>query len=195
MPCSQGEHCISTIRMGNVVLALPSARATCAWVLAHLGETTEALSMIREGRRLLNVRQPEESSATAAGWTTRWGVPACFSASSTKRSAWLSLPSKRLSLTQDSPPLRYTCSATSQPIQIDSTPRTLKLTHYRKALALAEPRGMRPLAAHCHLGLGRLHRRTGKHQEVHECLATATTMYRDMGMTYWLQKAEADSPQ
>ena len=27
--------------------------------------------------------------------------------------------------------------------------------HYRKALALAEPRGMRPLIAHCHFGLGK----------------------------------------
>ena len=29
-------------------------------------------------------------------------------------------------------------------------------TRYRKALALAEPRGMRPLIAHCHLGLSKL---------------------------------------
>src|SRR5262245_63548934 len=33
-------------------------------------------------------------------------------------------------------------------------------THYRQALALAEPRGMRPLVAHCHLGLGKLCART-----------------------------------
>ena len=29
--------------------------------------------------------------------------------------------------------------------------------HYRQALALAEELGMRPLQAHCHLGLGRLY--------------------------------------
>ena len=34
--------------------------------------------------------------------------------------------------------------------------------HYRDALALAEPRGMRPLVAHCHLGLGRLCQRAGR---------------------------------
>jgi len=32
---------------------------------------------------------------------------------------------------------------------------------YRRSLALAEPRGRRPLVAHCHLGLGKLYRRTG----------------------------------
>ncbi len=49
---------------------------------------------------------------------------------------------------------------------------------------------MSPLVAHCHLGLGNLYRRTGKRQEAQENLTTATTMYREMGMTYWLEKAE-----
>jgi hypothetical protein len=34
--------------------------------------------------------------------------------------------------------------------------------------------------------------RTGKREQAREQLATATTMYRDMGMTYWLEKAEAE---
>jgi tetratricopeptide (TPR) repeat protein len=62
--------------------------------------------------------------------------------------------------------------------------------HYRQALALAEDLGMRPLIAHCHLGLGKLYRRTGKREQAQEHLTTATTMYRDMGMTYWLEKTE-----
>jgi hypothetical protein len=48
-----------------------------------------------------------------------------------------------------------------------------------------------PLVAHCHLGLGKLYRRTGKHEQAREQLGTATTMYREKGMTYWLEKAEA----
>ena len=63
---------------------------------------------------------------------------------------------------------------------------------YRQALALAEPRGMRPLIAHCHLGLGKLYHRTDKREQAQEHLATATTMYREMGMTYWVEKAEAE---
>ena len=61
------------------------------------------------------------------------------------------------------------------------------------ALTLAEPRGMRPLVAHCHLGLGKLYRRTGKRDQAHEHLTTATTMYREMDMRFWLEKAEAES--
>jgi tetratricopeptide (TPR) repeat protein len=65
-------------------------------------------------------------------------------------------------------------------------------THYRQAMALAEEVGMRPLVAHCHLGLGKLYRRTDKREPAQEHLTTATTMYREMGMTYWLEKAEAE---
>ena len=49
--------------------------------------------------------------------------------------------------------------------------------HYRRVLALASDLGMRPLVAHCHLGLGRLYRPTGKQEEAHEHLTTASTMY------------------
>ena len=63
--------------------------------------------------------------------------------------------------------------------------------HYNDALALAEPRGMRPLVAHCRAGLARLYRRTGKRIESDAHLAAAMSMYREMRMTYWLEKAEA----
>jgi tetratricopeptide (TPR) repeat protein len=66
--------------------------------------------------------------------------------------------------------------------------------HYRDALALAEELGMRPLVAHCHLGLGKLYRLTGTREQAQEHIATATTMYRDMDMTYWLEQAEAAGP-
>ena len=61
-----------------------------------------------------------------------------------------------------------------------------------QALALAEPRCMRPLMAHCHHGLGQLYCRAGKRQKAHEYLCTANTMYREMGMVFWLKKAEME---
>jgi tetratricopeptide (TPR) repeat protein len=39
--------------------------------------------------------------------------------------------------------------------------------HYRQALALAEALGMRPLQAHCRLGLGKLYAATGQRQQAH----------------------------
>jgi tetratricopeptide (TPR) repeat protein len=65
-------------------------------------------------------------------------------------------------------------------------------TRYRQAMTLAEALGMRPLVAHCQFGLGTLYRRTDKREQAQEHLTTATAMYREMGMTYWLEKAEAE---
>jgi tetratricopeptide (TPR) repeat protein len=64
--------------------------------------------------------------------------------------------------------------------------------HYRQALARAEELGLRPLKAHCHLGLGALYRRTGKRQQAQEYLANALTLYREMDMRFWLGQAEAE---
>ena len=64
--------------------------------------------------------------------------------------------------------------------------------HYGAAMAQASEIGMRPLIAHCHLGLGRMYRRIGKQQQANEHLTTATTMMREMEMGLWLEKAEAE---
>ncbi len=67
--------------------------------------------------------------------------------------------------------------------------------HFGNAVALASELGMRPLVAHCHFGLGQLYHRAGKREQVHEPLTTATTMYREMNMPFWLQRAEAEMRQ
>ena len=64
--------------------------------------------------------------------------------------------------------------------------------HYRDALALAEELGMRPLVAHCHLGLGKLYRRTGQREQAREHFTSATAMYREMEMRFFLEQAEAE---
>src|SRR5262249_36538842 len=61
---------------------------------------------------------------------------------------------------------------------------------YSRSLALANELGMRPLVAHCRAGLGTLHRRIGRRSESDQHVAAATAMYREMGMTYWLERAE-----
>jgi class 3 adenylate cyclase/tetratricopeptide (TPR) repeat protein len=63
---------------------------------------------------------------------------------------------------------------------------------YCQALAIAGLRGMRPRVAHCHLSLGKLHRRRGNHEPAQKHLTTAKEMYHEMGMTHWLGQAEAE---
>ena len=64
--------------------------------------------------------------------------------------------------------------------------------HYRQALDLAETLGLRPLVAHCHLGLGAVYRRAGSRQEAREHLTTAETLFGEMEMRYWVTQAEAE---
>jgi tetratricopeptide (TPR) repeat protein len=60
-----------------------------------------------------------------------------------------------------------------------------------QARELAASLGMRPLAAHCHLDLGRLHVSALKLDEARAQLAIARDMYLEMRMQGWL--AEADT--
>jgi class 3 adenylate cyclase/tetratricopeptide (TPR) repeat protein len=63
--------------------------------------------------------------------------------------------------------------------------------HCRQALALAEALGMRPLQAHCHLGLGTLYAKIGRHEQARTELSRAIELYKAMEMTLWLPQAEA----
>jgi tetratricopeptide (TPR) repeat protein len=62
---------------------------------------------------------------------------------------------------------------------------------FREALALAEALGMRPLQAHCHLGLGTLYAKSDQREQAGVELSAAIELYRAMDMTFWLPQAEA----
>jgi DNA-binding SARP family transcriptional activator len=63
--------------------------------------------------------------------------------------------------------------------------------YYSQAVALAQELGMRPLVAHCHLGLGELLRRAGRWELAKEHLAIATKLFWDMDTPLWLARVEA----
>jgi hypothetical protein len=50
---------------------------------------------------------------------------------------------------------------------------------------------MRPLMAHCHLGLGTLYAEIGRRELARAELSAAIEFYRAMEMTFWLPRAEA----
>ncbi len=182
------EHAIAAYRTGNIVLDLPGAVAYSAWVLAQVGEASEALNRLREGEQLLE-RQvayvfQRQIASHALGRTCLLLGQLDEARRLADRAAELSPSPPRAALA-----LHLLGDIATHPDRFDAESGE---AHYRNALALAEPRGMRPLIAHCHLGLGKLYQRTGKRQEAQEHLTTATTMYREMGMTYWLEKAEGE---
>jgi class 3 adenylate cyclase/tetratricopeptide (TPR) repeat protein len=67
---------------------------------------------------------------------------------------------------------------------------TQALANYSGAIELARELGMRPLKAHCYLGLGQLHAQARDFELARSELFKATELYRDMSMAFWLAKAD-----
>jgi tetratricopeptide (TPR) repeat protein len=65
-------------------------------------------------------------------------------------------------------------------------------THYSTATGLAFELGMRPLVAHCRFGLGKLHKRAGDQRVATEHFTTAVSLFQEMGMGSWFEKAQAE---
>jgi tetratricopeptide (TPR) repeat protein len=61
---------------------------------------------------------------------------------------------------------------------------------YRQALHLADDLGMRPLQAHCHLGLGLLYHQHGAQPRAQSELVHARELLRSLEMTFWLPRVE-----
>jgi transcriptional regulator with AAA-type ATPase domain/tetratricopeptide (TPR) repeat protein len=186
---SEIELSIAAFRMGNVVAGgVPTMVAASAWVLAQVGEASEALTRLREGELLLECQEashgvlmPYQSMGRAALLLDR-----LHEAQSLGERAVTSSPFRQ----GDAAHARHLLGdIATHPDRFDAESAE---AHYCKALALAEPRGMRPLIAHCHLGLGRLYRRTGQREQAHEHLTIATTLYREMDMQFWLDQAETE---
>jgi class 3 adenylate cyclase/tetratricopeptide (TPR) repeat protein len=186
------EHGIAAYRTGNMILQLPPMVAASAWVLAQLGETREALSRLGEGERLVG---------RYAGWGVAGNVGTIYHALG-RACLLLGRPAdarrlgdQAIEFSRQRPgiaahALHLLGDVASHPDCFDAERGE---AHYGQALALAGPRGMRPLLAHCHLGLGKLYRRTGKRQQAEDHLAGAMAMYREMDMRFWLTQAEAET--
>jgi tetratricopeptide (TPR) repeat protein len=177
------------VQAGNVVFLLPFVVASSAWVLAQLGEASEALNRRQEGEELLE-RHAARGILSGSTWIYNSLGRACLLLGRLDEARYLA------DRAVESSPSQRGFAAHAQHLLGDIATHPDRFDaesgegHYRQALALAEPCGMRPLIAHCHLGLGKLYRRTGKEDQAREHLTTATTMYREMDMRFWLEQAE-----
>ena len=172
---------------------LPWAVASSAWALAQIGKHSEALSRLREAEELL-----ERQAAREIGQHRSWGYAVLGRAGLLldRLDEARSLADRAVESSQRHP--GFAAHALHLLGNIMTHPDWLDVEngegHYRKALALAQLHGMRPTVAHCHLGLGKLYRRIGKLEQARENLSSATTMYREMGMDYWLRQMRDDEP-
>jgi tetratricopeptide (TPR) repeat protein len=63
--------------------------------------------------------------------------------------------------------------------------------YYRQAYARSRELGMRPLQAHCHVGLSHILVANGKLDEAQSELRAAIDLYRSLELTFWLPETEA----
>jgi len=64
-------------------------------------------------------------------------------------------------------------------------------TNFLQALRRAEELGLRPLAAQCHLGLGKRYRWIGQQASAEQHLNTATALFAELGMQFSLEEHAA----
>jgi tetratricopeptide (TPR) repeat protein len=182
------EQANSVWRDGTIAFMLPNAIACFAWVLAQLDEASESLSRLREGQHLLLDRLMANSNVGAHHALGRAALRLG------RLDEARGLGDRAVEYTRR----HFGSAAWAQHLLGDIATHPDRFdaesgeAHYRKALALAEPRGMRPLTAHCHFGLGKLYQRTGDGEQAREHFTTATTMYREMDMRFWLQQVETE---
>jgi class 3 adenylate cyclase/tetratricopeptide (TPR) repeat protein len=188
---SLSEQWIAGVRAGNVVIQLPWAISSSAWILARVGETGDALDRLREGEQLVE-RQTERKLVATAGWDYHSLGRSSLLLGRLDDAQRLGNQAVEYSSHQfgnAAHGLHLLGDIATHPDRFDAERGEY---HYRKALSIAESHGMRPLVAHCYLGIGKVYHRTGKHQEAGEFFNSASAMYRDMNMSFWVKQAEEE---
>jgi tetratricopeptide (TPR) repeat protein len=185
------EEGIRAFQTGNTTLALPRAVAASAWAFAQVGNSSEVLTRLENGQQLLERQAASGTIDMHAMAYHSLGRAALLldRVDEARRFAERAIgcpPSDRGYVIHA---LHLLGDIATHPDQFDAERAA---GHYAKALVLATARGMRPLIAHCHLGLGTVYRRTGNRQQAQEQLANAKAMYREMEMRFWLRKSETE---
>jgi DNA-binding SARP family transcriptional activator len=178
------------LRTGQVSPLHPYAVAYSAWILAQIGNESEATNRLSKGEQLLD-RDVVFGFIGHLGWFYQALGRACLLLGRLEGARRLGERALEFSPCQPgfaAHALHLLGDVAAHPDQFDAERGE---TLYRQALALAEPRGMRPLVAHCHLGLGKLYRHTGKRVQAQHHLTTSSTLYSEMEMPFWLDQTEA----
>jgi tetratricopeptide (TPR) repeat protein len=185
------EPAIAALQTGHVIAFVPASLAASAWALAQLDEPNGALNRLLEGKSAAD-RLAGLGNVGYLGMVYHMLGRACLLVGHIDEAR--RLRDRAVELSPSHPghtahALHLLGDIATHPDHFDAERGEV---HYRDALTLAEPRGMRPLVAHCHLGLGKLYRRSGKREQAQEHLTTAATMYREMDMRFWLEQAESE---
>jgi tetratricopeptide (TPR) repeat protein len=182
------EHGLDLCRVWHIVVSLPTIAAAlgCAYALA--GRVVEVLPLLEQAEERDTAMGITGGQALRAGYVGeayllagRMQEAVCCAGRA------LTLARAHKERGHEAWALRLLGEIATHQAHPESAPAA---QHYRQVLALAQELGMRPLVAHCHLGLGTLYARTGQRPQARAELFTAIEMYRAMEMMFWLPQAE-----
>lgn len=183
------ERGTAEYRKGNILLALPHAVASSARIFAQVGESSEAMSHLLEGEKLLE-RGIARGTIDQAGMDYHWLGRAALLLSRLDDARRLANCALQYSPSYPGFAAHALCLLGDVAAHADQFDAESGETHYRESLAVAERLRMRPLVAHCHLGLGGLYKRANRQNQANEHLTVAATLYREMDMRFWLEQVE-----
>jgi tetratricopeptide (TPR) repeat protein len=157
------EQCLDLFHTWGLLYYRSYLAATLSVAYAHVGRVDQALAQIASGieefrRRPIHMKPAHELLCA---------VRTCLSAGRIDEAAShareaLALTRRLCARGNEAHALFLSGDVASASTADDPEP------YYRQALALAAPLGMRPLVAHCQLGLGKLHGRGGNRGQAQE---------------------------
>ena len=184
------ERAVQLCETKSVLLCLPTAYGNAGLALAWSNRTIEGLSYLERGVTASESMGTKfELSLSYLAWAE--GLLLAGNIQDAKRTADRAL---ELAVALGERGNEVGILSLLAEISASKAPPALEpaVSSYERAKALAGELGMGTRLADCHLGLGKLYGRTGKRDQARERLTTATTMYREMDMRFWLEKAAAE---
>jgi len=185
------ERALALAREWNIRLLSPSCTGFLGYTYARSGRLEEGLALLAQARTAFESRV----ATVFHSLVTAHSGEACILAGRLQEAhrhaeRALTLTRERGERGDEAYALRLLGEIHSRETPPDDRKAEAR---YCQAMTLADHLGMRPLVAHCHLGLGKLYRRTDRREQAQGHLTSAATMYREMGMTYWLETAEEEA--
>jgi tetratricopeptide (TPR) repeat protein len=183
------EKGLEVCRTGDVPMQLPLAAGALGYAYALSGHLAEALPLLEQAVKLVAARQ--QMGGNYPLWVAHLGE--AYLLAGRLEDAHL-LAEQALARARDCKQrgdeayalrLRGEIAAQRAPLEVESA-----VAAYQQAIVLAEELEMRPLLAHCYLGLGTLYSKAGRWEQARTALSVALALYRAMDMTFWLPQAQ-----
>ncbi|HEX5023177.1 MAG TPA: hypothetical protein VFX54_21085, partial [Candidatus Binatia bacterium] len=183
------EHSLETCRLWNLYQNVPRVAAALGYAYAVAGRRGEAMTLL--------TLADERAKAVGMVWRSLTGaqlIQGFLLIGKRQEAAWLTsraLESSRRHSQRSREALALyvqgEIASAANPVDFENAEGS-----FRAAIIISDELKMRPLLAHCHVGLGKLYQRANDLKQAKAHLTNGVAMMREMEMGLWLERAEAE---